>query len=268
MPSEVVSSKYLVIREAYLGKSWYSVGLEVFFKGWYAIALLKLLLIGPLYYDLYTFQLGEASVFGEVLRILIAGVLLAALVIPRNYLMSILTFAMVFVSHQVIHPVVNGGDLVLLFFMFLGIFCNQSPGFSTGSVAGVIQIAFTNFSVILGRIQIAVIYLVSGWDKLISQPWRDGTALYNLLQVDFYPASWVKSITQDASLETLMLVSWVVIIFELSFPIFIWWSKTRYFMLAAGIMFHSFIGFGLSLPDFALVMIWCYLLFVLGPRKF
>jgi hypothetical protein len=246
-------------------RSWYDRRMEIFFKGWYAFVLVKLVLLGSLSNDLMEFQqvVGGISFswqFAKVTRILIKAVLLACIILRRSYLLSIIAFAVTLWAHRVIHPIVNGGDLVILFFMFLGIFCNTRPGFPAGTSLRLFQTALTNFAILMGKIQVALIYLVSGWDKLSSQSWRDGSSLFNLLHVDFYPTNWVRHLTDGPSLDVLKILSWLVILFELLFPFVVWLPKWRSRVLTAGVVFHLVIGFGLSLPDFALVMIWCYLL--------
>ena len=248
--------------------SWYTSVTELFFKGWYAIVLVKLMLLGPLLNELMLFQqvLGEWNVVymtsASPIRWLMMFILLLGIVLPRHYLLSLIMFLVVLWAHRLIHPVVNGGDLVILFYMFLGVFCNDRPRFPEVSFLRLSQISLNNFCILIAKLQVAMIYLVSGWDKIISQEWRDGSAMYNLLQVDFYSTDWVRSMTSGVDMEVLQLVSWLVIVFELLFPILVWFKTLRYGVLLAGICFHLFIGFGLSLPDFALVMIWSYLIFV------
>lgn len=266
--SKLVLSKYINQYIFLLDESLYSPRIELFFKGWYLIVLVKLLWLGPLFQDLMEFQ----NVTGKIVfpglpsasltRLLIILVLLTGIVLKRHYLLSIVIFLATLLAHRLTHEVVNGGDLVILFFMFLGIFCNDSPRAANGSASRTYQIAITNFNIFLGQIQIAIIYLVSGWDKLISPQWRDASALFNLLHVDFYATNWVHRLIDGLSTPVLVSISWLVILFELLFSLLVWFPRTRYYVLGAGVLFHLFIGIGLSLPDFALVMTWCYLLFI------
>jgi hypothetical protein len=114
--------------------------------------------------------------------------------------------------------------------------------------------------------QIAFIYLISGWDKLIFEEWRNGVAMFNLLNVDFYAVPWLRETLGSADPTMLIAVSWMVILFELLFPVLIWFNKTRTFILITGVLFHLFIALFLSLPDFGLTMIWCYVVFISGKN--
>jgi len=116
--------------------------------------------------------------------------------------------------------------------------------------------------ILIGQMQIAFMYLISGWDKLISEEWRSGEAMFNLLHVDFYAVPWLRDTLGNADNSILIVVSWMVILFELLFPVLIWFNQTRTIILTTGILFHLFIALFLSLPDFGLTMIWCYVLFL------
>ncbi len=230
---------------------------------------IKFILIGSLVNELALFQsnVGELNLPGVIIgwtKWLLPVLFIIGVVIRRSYLSSVILFLSALLTHQMLHPVVNGGDLVVLFFMFLGIFCQDHARITRKRIR-VFQVALANFCIILGQIQIAIIYLVSGLDKLMSQAWRDGEALFNLLHVDFYATNWVQKLTNDLSNEVLVLLSWVVILLELCFPIMVWFPKFRYWVLVAMVVFHCIIIFGFSLPDFGMVMIWTFVLFVSDP---
>jgi len=245
--------------------SRYSFRIEIFFKGWYLIVLFKLLLLGSLFQEQIMFQFspyGNDILSGLLLKLLFGALLLMGVFLKRNYFLSFLLFLITFGVHQITHQIINGGDLVILFFMFLGIFCNTRPRLNKNWLANGFQVAIINFSILIGKIQIALIYLHSGWDKLISPGWRDGTALFNLLHIDFYATNWVDQLTDDVGTSVLVIISWLVILMELLFPVLVWFPRFRYYVLATGALFHLLIGYGLSLPDFAMVMIWTYILFI------
>ena len=57
-------------------------------------------------------------------------------------------------------------------------------------------------------------------------------------------------------------LSWIAILFELAFVALVWITRTRLIMLAIGVVFHLIIWLALSLPDFGLVMMISYLVFL------
>ena len=58
------------------------------------------------------------------------------------------------------------------------------------------------------------------------------------------------------------ILAWLVILFELLFPILVWWRRLRLVMIGIGIVFHIVIWIFLSLPDFGLIMIVAYSIFL------
>jgi len=113
----------------------YSFRIEIFFKGWYLILLLKVLLLGPLFGDLYRFAELNNQIFfpysvlpeARYIKIILILVLIIGLYFRRNYFLSLLIFLLYIPYYRIVHPIVNGSDLVLSSFLFLGIFCNNIP---------------------------------------------------------------------------------------------------------------------------------------------
>lgn len=116
-----------------------------------------------------------------------------------------------------------------------------------------------NVAVFLCQLQIVFIYLISGWDKLRSDIWRSGDAMSYITHLDFFYNQ------QFGVLENHFVnlaLSWITIVFELAFVVLIWFNRTRLMVLGIGVVFHLFIWFMLSLPDFALIMMISYLIFL------
>jgi len=96
-------------------------------------------------------------------------------------------------------------------------------------------------------IQLILSYFISGWVKIINPQWRNGQALVDVFHFSSYPVSeslrdWAKSP------RLLLIMSWLVIIFELAFP-FSMWSTTSLIialMIAACFHFANACLFGLN----------------------
>jgi len=176
-----------------------------------------------------------------------------------NYFSAVLFFWLSVNFYRTCLPIVNGSDLILCILAGYTIPLATHPRLSSEK-GRLIQRTVFNFSVWLCQIQIAAIYLVSGWNKLVSPVWRSGDAIAMIHQMDFviHPALHGGH-AGDAINQA---ISWSAIAFELAFAVLIWFRKTRGTMLVLGIVFHVIIAVALSLPDFALVMIISYLLFL------
>lgn len=124
------------------------------------------------------------------------------------------------------------------------------------NIPGVVSVYFT-YAVIL---QICIIYFFAGLHKLQGETWREGTALYYILNSeDFSPTSLNTIFT--SSIIVVKLATWFTIIFQFLFPIFIFFKKTRLVTIFIGILLHMGIFFLMKIDNFSLIMISCYAVF-------
>jgi hypothetical protein len=111
------------------------------------------------------------------------------------------------------------------------------------------------------KIQVAIIYLLSGVDKLYSDAWRSGTAIEYMVSLDYLFNPRLEGIFPSIPWLN-FLIAWMVILFEVGFAVLIWTKKFRLGLLTAGVLFHLAIIIVLSLVDFGLIMIISYLIFI------
>lgn len=112
----------------------------------------------------------------------------------------------------------------------------------------------------LMQIQICVIYMYTGFEKLKGNTWWDGTALWTVFanpQFNGFDLIWLKNFPLFFAVGT-----FVTLIFEIYFPAMIINKKTRPYWLMAGLFFHLAIGITLGLMTFTLVMVSTYFLFI------
>jgi len=176
-----------------------------------------------------------------------------------NYVTTVIFFWLTFNLYIVYLPFANGADLVLFMLALWCIPIAMKPAFKseTGSI---IQKAGHNTGIILCQLQVIFIYLVSGWDKLMSEAWQSGEAIGYIISLRnlFNPA--FAGMFEHAGLQ--VVLSWTTIIFELAFAVLVWFDKTRIPILITGVLFHLFIWVVMSLPDFAITMMLSYILFL------
>jgi hypothetical protein len=183
--------------------------------------------------------------------------LIALLFVRPNYLTNFILFWVALNLFRLIFPVTNGSDYVLLILALisipLSVYHFQNPTLE------LLSVSCYNLFRMLAQIQVVLIYLISAWDKLQSQIWRSGTAFRYIanLETEFNPL-FKNLITEN----TALIMAWTTIVFELLFVILVWKKRTRLFILCVGTIFHVVIWMMLNLPDFALVMILSYLLFL------
>lgn len=110
-------------------------------------------------------------------------------------------------------------------------------------------------------VQICIVYLFAGLHKLAGDVWRDGTALYYILNSnDFSPTTVSKKITDY--IYIIKALTWFTIFFQILFSIFIWIKKCRYIVIILGILLHIGIFFLMKIDNFSFLLIFCYAIFI------
>ena len=116
----------------------------------------------------------------------------------------------------------------------------------------------------LVQIQVAVVYAVSGFWKVLGAPWWDGRAVYVALA---NPAFSRFGFPATADLRPLLVVAGLSVAFwELLFPALMALRHTRLAALAFGALLHLGILVGMNLGVFPLVMLACYPAFMRGEE--
>jgi len=119
---------------------------------------------------------------------------------------------------------------------------------------------FSKYFLMAIVVQLCIVYFFSGLHKLQGEVWRDGTALYYILNSDdFSPTAFNSFFTSFIWL--VKLCSWTTIVFQLTFPIFVFIQKTKKWIILIGILLHIAIFFMMKIDNFSLLMISCYAIF-------
>lgn len=112
----------------------------------------------------------------------------------------------------------------------------------------------------LMQLQLCVIYGYSGLEKLKGVRWWNGSAMWDVLCIGNLQR-WDMSFLAHAPL-VLSSVVYLVLFWEIYFPVLIWIPKMRLPMLAFGFVMHIGIFLFLNLPSFGFMMISIYILFL------
>ncbi|MGN7757592.1 MULTISPECIES: HTTM domain-containing protein [Chryseobacterium] len=162
-------------------------------------------------------------------------------------------------------------SVILPFFLFIETysFSNKYEAFKnktykkTSKYSNILSLYFS-YAIM---IQICIIYFFAGLHKLQGGMWREGTALYYILNSDdFSPTKFNSFFTN--SIFMVKLSTWFTIIFQLLFPIFIFIKKTRFITILIGIILHIGIFFLMKIDNFSLVMISCYAIFFTNDQYY
>ncbi len=246
---------FLLIRGVYL----YYI-LKIIFNWRASHALSEVMEYGPITSPLaYVVFLPCEVFYANPTFFLSLGLLLLGVSIWKpNYVVSGFLFWFAFSYYRLHFSVANGSDVVLLVLILLSI--GLSAGLVWKKYVGLQRLIFNGTSLLI-KIQIAIIYLLSGVDKLYSPAWRSGDAMHYIKSLDYLVNPRFVGLLPDVPWFNLC-IGWCVIIFELLFPLLIWNRKTKFWMLSIGVLFHLAIIILLSLIDFGLIMIISYLIFL------
>lgn len=188
----------------------------------------------------------------------IAG-LLILLWLPWNYIGAMFFFVLTFNLYRLNLGIANGSDLVLSMLACYSIGMATRPKWGSRFGGEFQQIVFT-LAVVFCQIQIAGIYFVSGWDKLTSDVWRSGEVFVRIMHYDPLFNPRFASFLDIPNVR--LILSWLTILFELTFAGLVWFKRLKYYVLILGILFHFTIIVMLSLPEFGILMILSYLIFL------
>lgn len=118
---------------------------------------------------------------------------------------------------------------------------------------------FTNTFYRLIQVQLCVIYVYTGIEKLKGGSWWDGTALWTVVanpQMVIFDMTWMRHLPY-----IIVLITFMTILFEIYFP-FLVTTAMRIPGLIFGFCFHIGIGFLMALWGFAVIMLAPYALFL------
>ncbi|MEO6304136.1 MAG: hypothetical protein ABIP51_13300 [Bacteroidia bacterium] len=159
--------------------------------------------------------------------------------------------------HNKIYPTLTGGDLLLNQFLFFNCFLAKTY---TNNEDWQISLTkcFHNFGVIAIIIQIQLVYLIAGLAKLNSNDWLNGLAIANLGYVEHFNL-FSGPVFKNAVINC--GIDFIVLFYQLLFPVLIWIQKIKKPLIILGIFMHLYISFVTGLVGFGLIMIIGYVYF-------
>ena len=151
-----------------------------------------------------------------------------------------------------LYPTLTSGDYLmnqfLLFNCFLALEKNKSN----------FKISLHNLASIAIIIQICLVYFLSAIAKLNNEAWLNGSAISTTLQIKQYSLELFPNYRQNA---LSFILNYVVLFYQLFFPLVIWFKKIKKPFLIIGIIMHLFIAFAMGLMSFGFIMILGYVYF-------
>jgi predicted DCC family thiol-disulfide oxidoreductase YuxK len=113
----------------------------------------------------------------------------------------------------------------------------------------------------LMQLQVAILYLITFLNKWSGDKWRDGTAAYWSLRIPDV-ARFPVPFMDARHLWLVNLATYGTLAVELALATLVWVPRLRLYVLAAGVLLHIGIEYGINIPLFSFLMIAAYLVFL------
>jgi hypothetical protein len=157
--------------------------------------------------------------------------------------------------------IVNSGDRLFMIMAFYAAFAPLSQRWSLASLfsrrrkRGRLA---SGFGLRLMQLQIAYVYLSAAFSKLGQPRWQNGRALRDVLSSPLY-CEWP---TYIDFWPLVYFLTWSTLVFELGFPLGVWFKRYRPWLIIAGVLFHLGIEVTMTIPMFSWIMIIGYIPFL------
>lgn len=151
------------------------------------------------------------------------------------------------------------GDIILFYTLMYFAFINS---FNYLSLYKSTKFGFiSKVGVLFIQIHVCYLYVINIINKFSHIEWIKGEAIYNFFK--FESSVDIFSIGQfiiDNNLAKILTIS--TLIYQFTFPLLIWFKKTKYFMIFIGIIIHSIMAFVLQVYKFEIIVILHYGFFI------
>jgi hypothetical protein len=178
-----------------------------------------------------------------------------------------LVFLFVFLLHKINSTIINSGDVAAQTILFYLIFADSYQYFvySKSKIKNIhlerLNYLLSNLAILSVMLYLCIVYFAVGLSKLFDPLWQSGeAAYYALLNERFKGTSYNELIVKNK--WRAYLINYGTIVFELVFPILIWFKKLRPPLLIIGIIFHLCIYVFMMIYGFEIVFILMYGMFL------
>ncbi|MBX2973821.1 MAG: HTTM domain-containing protein [Flavobacteriales bacterium] len=103
------------------------------------------------------------------------------------------------------------------------------------------------------RLQLLLAYAVTGIQKLAGGHWLAGDAVGIVATDAAYGPAWLAGMPWLAA-----VVNYGALLFQLTFPLAVWWRPTRHWWMAMGVVFHLATGLVFDIVDMGLAFLVVY----------
>jgi hypothetical protein len=177
----------------------------------------------------------------------------------HRFISDFLLWLLMLNLHNKVYAALTGGDFLLNQLLFFNTFLLFNFKLFSKKFQ-FLNVLFHNGAVISIIIQICLVYVLSGFAKLIDKDWQYGKALYILSEIEQFKLTGL-SIQNKWFHPVFMVLNYVILFYQLLFPIFVSIKKIKKAFLWLGIAIHIYIMIFMGLFWFSLIMLISYVFF-------
>ena len=207
-------------------------------------------------FDWYKRALHHPTIKEFALEIIILNIICLLILIYSNrklFFLKILTTYMLLNINNKLVAISDGGFNITTLLCILLCLVNTSGNkysYKTPYLNDLLTAVSNTFFVVC-KIQLSIMYLLSGIYKLQGVLWQKGVALYYVLQNEEYSHTFWKNLIENSDF-LITLLTYSTISFEIAYPFLIWNKNTRLPMLIIVCFFHLGTIFIMGLTTFGI----------------
>jgi hypothetical protein len=200
----------------------------------------------------------QTSASWSLISIIAAGLIGAFLLFARTFRFpfALLLWLIVLNIHYKTYGALTAGDYLHNQFLFFAVFMSPFP--PPANRWREIRMLLHNLGSLAAIIQVCLAYCLAGLAKAADPVWQTGDALALTLTVEHYRTFH----SPDFLKGILPVLNFLVIVYQLTFPVLIWLRGVKKWILALGIVMNLYVMFGMGLVSFGAIMLISYLLFI------
>jgi hypothetical protein len=103
------------------------------------------------------------------------------------------------------------------------------------------------------RLQLLLAYAATALHKLTGDLWLSGDAIAVIASDPLYGPEWLLQWPL-----VMIVITWAALLFQITFPLAVWWPRTKIPWMIAGVIFHLVTAFVFRIPEMALAFVLCY----------
>jgi len=170
-----------------------------------------------------------------------------------HFLADVILWLLVLNIHNTLYATLTGGNFLLNQFLFFNCFLSFTSKRSSGKSRD-LNVLLHNFSVIAIILQICLAYFLAALSKLADPLWVHGEAMASVMQIEHF--SLYSALDFDPGFKSVYRIfNFVVLFFQLLFPVFVWIKPLKKPLLLLGIAIHLYISLMMGLFMFGIIMI-------------